>query len=123
MTFNSHKRSDAKSDVIQHRAKSSALRAFDQTLLFQSAMIHLNAPRRFGLGFALGFGHRLQIRRPVFRRAVCGANAKHFDFSKAFEPADCPIAAAQPGIGYGFQSAFLNIDLPSRFGMPGATRS
>ena len=57
MTFNSDKRSDTKPDVIQYRAQTAALGAFNQALLFQSAMIHLNAPRRFGLRFSLGFGH------------------------------------------------------------------
>ena len=79
--------------MIAHRAKPSALGAFDQTLLFQRPMIHLDAPRRECEVFPLRFGHLVEIRRPVFRCAVCGKNAKHFDFSEAFEPRYRAVAA------------------------------
>ena len=115
MAFNSHKRSDTQPDVVQYGVSSSALRSFNQTLLFQSAMIHLNAPRRFGKAFAFRLAHRVETRRPVLRRAVCGTNPEYFDLSETFEPHDGSITAAQPGIGDGLQTAPLDIDLPVRF--------
>jgi hypothetical protein len=115
MTFYSHKCSNTKSDVIQHRAQSSALRSFDQALLFEGAMIHLNPPRSLGLRFPFRFGHLLEARRPVFRRAVYGADAKHFDFAESFKPNNRAIAAAQPGIRDRLQTASVNVDLPVRF--------
>ncbi len=115
MTFNSHKCPNTKSDVIQHRALAAALSAFNQTLLFQRPMIHLDPPCRFGLDFPFGFSHRSQARRPVFRCAVCGANTKYFDLSKTFEPADCSVAARQSGIGHRLQTTAVDSDLPVRF--------
>ena len=115
MTFNSHKRSDTQSDVIQHRAQSSALSAFDQALLFQRPMIHLNPPRTLGLGFPLSFSHCSQIRRPVFRCVVCGANPKYPDFSKTFEPQNCAVTARQSGFRNCLQTAAADSDLPIGF--------
>ena len=115
MTFQSHKCSDAQPDMIQHRAQATALGAFNQTLLFEGAMIHFNAPRTSGFGFPFRLGHFPKARRPVFRRAVCGADAKHFDLSETFEPHRCAVSAAQPGIRDGLQTAPLDIDLPVRF--------
>ncbi len=115
MTFNSHKRSDTKPDMIQHGSQPTALRSFNQTLLFQRPMIHFNPPRAQGAGFPLRFGHLAQACRPVFRRVVCGADAKYFNLSETFEPADCAIAAAQSGFRYRLQPALVDSDLPVRF--------
>ncbi len=94
MTLQPHKRSDTKPDVIQHGAQTAALRAFNQTLLFQSAMIHFNAPRAYGKIFPLHLAHCFKARRPVFRRAVCGKDAKYFDFAKSLEPNNRPPPAS-----------------------------
>ncbi len=114
MTLQPHKRSDTQPDMIQHRAQPTALGAFNQTLLFKGAMIHLNAPRAFGLRFPFRFAHLLDARRPIFRRAVCSANTEYFDFSKPFEPHHCSIAAAQSGFGDRLQTASVDVDLPVR---------
>ena len=97
MTFQSNKCSDAQPDVIQHRAQAAAMRSLNQTLLFQSAVIHFNPPRRQSKSFALCFGHLSQARRPVFRCAVCSANPKYFDLSETFEPTKRAVSATQPG--------------------------
>ena len=115
MTFNSHKRSDTKSDVIQHRAQPTALGAFNQTLLFEGAMIHLNAPRRERGSFSFCLDHLPAARRPVFRRAVCGANTEYFDFSETFEPNNRSVTAAKSGFRDGLQTASVEVDLPVRF--------
>ncbi len=115
MTFNSHKRSDAQSDVIEHGSPAAALRAFDQTLLFQTAMIHFDPPGGFGFSFPLSFGHFPQAGRPVFRCAVRGANPKHFDFSKTFEPQKRSVTAGQTCFGDGLQTALPDSDLPVGF--------
>ncbi len=85
MAFNSDKRSDTQTDVIDDGSPSPDLSAFNQALLFKSAMIHLNAPRRFGLPFPLGLGHLPKARRPVFRRAVCGADAEYLNFAETYD--------------------------------------
>ena len=69
MTFQPQKRPDAQPDVIQHRAQAAALHPLNQTLLLQTAMIHLNPPRRERELFALGLGHPEKARRPVLRCA------------------------------------------------------
>ena len=115
MTFQTHKRSDTQPDVIQHGAQAAALRPLNQTLLFQTTVIHLNAPRRERRFLALRLAHPEKARRPVLRCAVCGANPKHFDFSKPFEPNNRPVPAAQPGGGDRFQLACADSDLPIRF--------
>ncbi len=114
MTFKPHKRSDTKPDLIHHPAKPSALGAFNQTLLFKGAMIHLNPPSTFGFDFPLSFGHLLKACRPVFRCAVCGANPKYFDLSETLEPDQRAVPAAQSGIDNGAQTALVAFDLPIR---------
>ena len=115
MAFNSHKRSDAKPDMIAHGAQATALRAFNKALLFKSAMIHLSAPRTFCLRFPLGVNHLLQARCPIFRRAVRGANTKHFDLTETLEPNNRSVTAAQSGYGDGLQPASVDVHLPVRF--------
>lgn len=115
MTFQSHKCPNAQPDVIAHRTQPSALRAFNQTLLLQSAMIHFNSPRAFGLRYTLSFSHPVKARRPVFRCAVRGANPKYFNLTETFEPADCAITAAQSGFGHGLQLAGCHSDLAVGF--------
>jgi len=112
MTFNPHKCSDTKSDVIQYGSQAAALSAFDQALLFKGAMIHLNPPRTLGGDFPPDFSHLLKARRPVFRRAVCGANPKYFDLPETLEPDDCSITACQSSIRDGLQTASVDVDLP-----------
>jgi hypothetical protein len=114
MTFQPHECPNAQTDVIHHGTIPSALGAFNQTLLFKSAMIHLNPPRAFGKDRPFRFAHRLKARRPVFRRAVCGALAEHFDFAETLEPNNCP-PATQPGFRNSFQPAPVNVDLAVRF--------
>ena len=111
MTFNSHKRSNTKSDVIQYGSQPSALGAFDQALLFKGAMLHLNAPRTFGGDFPLGFSHLLKTCCPVLRCAVCGANPKYFDLPETLEPDDCSITACQSSIRDSLQTASVDVDL------------
>ncbi len=113
MTLQPYKCPNAQTDVIHYWAKPSALCAFNQTLLFQAAMIHLNPPRRLCKIFSFRFAHLLKARRPIFRRAVCRAEAEHLDFSKTFEP-NHVAAAAKPGFGDGFQPASVDVDLPVR---------
>ncbi len=115
MTFQTHKCPNAQSDVIQHRTQPAALCAFNQTLLFQTAMIHFNPPCRESKFLTLRFAHPDKARRPVFRCAVCGANPKYFDFSKSLEPHECPISAAQAGFRDCLQFALTHSDLPIRF--------
>ncbi len=115
MTFKAQKRPNAQPDVIQHGAHSAALRPFNQALLFQTAMIHFNPPRRESKLFAFGFGHLEKARRPVFRCAVCGTNPKHFDFSESLEPQERPVTAAQPGLRNCFQLAVPDSNLPIGF--------
>jgi len=114
MTLKAQKRPNTQPNVIQHRSKATALCPLNQTLLFQTAMVHLNPPRRESEFLALRLAHLGKVRRPVFRCAVCGANPKYFDFSKSFEPADCPVAAAQPGFRDCLQFARADSDLAVR---------
>ena len=114
MTFQSHKCPNTQSDVIQHRAQSAALSAFDKALLFQRPMIHFDPPRRFGLRFPFSFGHFFKARRPIFRCAVCSTNPEYFDLSKTFEPYNCSVAAAQSSFRHGLQRAAADSDLPVR---------
>ena len=97
--------------MIQHRAHPTALGAFDQTLLLQTAMIHFNPPRRECQLLAFRFCHSVEVRCPVFRCAVCGTNPKYFDFSKSFEPAGRSISTAQPSQRNGLQFALPDSDL------------
>ena len=69
MTFKAHESSNTQPDMIQDGAQTAALRSFNQALLFQTAMIHFNAPRGDGISFPLRFAHLLKARRPIFRCA------------------------------------------------------
>ena len=91
------------------------MRPLNQTLLLQTAMIHLNPPRRERELFALDLDHPEKARRPVLRCAVCGANPQYFDFAKPLEPANCPVPAAQAGFGDGLEFALMHSNLPVRF--------
>ena len=115
MTFISDKCSDAQTDVTQHRAQSSTLGAFNQALLFQRPMVHLDSPRRERKVFPLRFAHLFKTRRPIFRCAVCRANPKYFDPSETFEPTNSSIDARQSGFRDGLQSALVDSDLPICF--------
>lgn len=77
-------------------------------------MIQLNPPRRFGLHFAFRLAHCFKARRPILRRAVYGADAEHFDFAETFEPTNCAVSAAQPGLRNGLQTVLVDSDLPVR---------
>jgi hypothetical protein len=96
MTFQPHKRSDTQPDVIQNGAQSATLCAFNQTLLFQTAMIHFNAPR--AIWQTLGVPVRSSLRRLVaqYSAAPSVANPKHFDLTETFEPNNRAAAGHSP---------------------------
>ena len=70
MALKSQECSQTKQYVIEPRLTPSNLRAFDQTKLFDCAMILLNSVSLFGKIFMLFFRHFNQTCRPMLRAAV-----------------------------------------------------
>ena len=115
ITFQPQKCPNAEPDVIQYGTQAPALGAFNQALLFQTAMVHFNPPRRAGKLFAFRFSHLGKARCPVLRCAVCGTNPKYFDLTKSFEPPVRPVAPAKARFRDRLQLAVPNSKLAILF--------
>jgi hypothetical protein len=90
MTFKSQKNSQTQQYVIKPWLTTPRLRAFNQTKLFDSAMILLNSVSLFDRILAHLFRHLNRACRPMFRAAVFVNCPKHSDKPKSLQPNNTP---------------------------------
>lgn len=86
MTFDSQKCAQTQTDVIKARLAATHLPPLNQTKLLDAAMILFDLPTIRSIFDAFKITDLDFITRPMFRCAVCGCQAKHFNESKIFEP-------------------------------------
>lgn len=114
MALKSQKCSQTKQYVIEPRLTPSRLRAFDQTKLFDSAMVLLYSVSVSSKISALIFRHFNQTCCPMLRVAVCVNCPKHSDKSESREPNNTPQSGNE-NLRNWFQAFFIRINFPIRF--------
>ena len=114
MTLQPQERPQTQADMIAPRSGRAYLRAFDQTVLFHSAMVVFDRPGKVRPLHPLQAVHDRVVRGPVFNVPVCGDDLEYANQAIPFQPHDPSWVAYLYGTNGG-QTLAVGIDVTIGF--------